>query len=86
MDATVLEYRRHGPSKHGSDRRRYRELRRQLLAKHRALYARRAELGARSGVGRAERLALRLYWGPRPIPAALESALYRVRFSSSSAP
>jgi glycosyltransferase involved in cell wall biosynthesis len=85
VDAPVLEYRRHGPSKHGEDRRRYRELRRQLLAKHRALYARRGELAARSSTSRAERLALRWFWGPRPVPAALESALYRARFQRSGA-
>ena len=85
VDATVLEYRRHGPSKHGEDRRRYRELRAQLKAKHAALYARRRELAARSGMGVAERLALRWFWGPRPVPAALESAVYRARFTRASA-
>jgi glycosyltransferase involved in cell wall biosynthesis len=85
VDATVLEYRRHGPSKHGDDRRRYRELRAQLRAKHAALYARRPELAARSGLGRGERLALRWFWGPRPVPAVVESALYRARFTRASA-
>jgi O-antigen biosynthesis protein len=85
VDAVVHEYRRHGHSKHAADRRRYRELRRQLKAKHAALYGRRRELAAESSLGLAGRMLYRLYWGPRPLPAALEGALYGVLFGRRGA-
>ena len=72
IDAVTLEYRRHGASKLGADRRRYRELRRQLQTKHAELYARRDELRAQSRLGPAGRMIYRWYWGPRPVPAGVE--------------
>ena len=59
------------------DRRRYREFRRQLRAKHAGLYARRGALARESAMNPAERALYRFYWGPRPMPAAVEDALYR---------
>lgn len=81
VDAVTFEYRRHGTSKHGADRRRYRSFRRQLKRKHAALFARRAELAGSSGLGPLGRAVYRCYWGPRPVPAAVEGALYRAFFS-----
>lgn len=73
VDAVVHEYRRgHGGSKLAADRRAYRALRRQLRAKHRALFARRSELARESEMSLAGRLAYRWFWGPRPVPARAE--------------
>jgi glycosyltransferase involved in cell wall biosynthesis len=80
VDAITHEYRRHGGSKLGRDRRRYREFRRALHAKHRDLFARRRELAAESDLSVLGRAAYRLYWGPRPLPAAVEEAGQRLRF------
>ena len=77
VDQVTHEYRRHAGSKLGRDRRRYKEFRRQLRGKHAALYARRAELARGSSMNLAERALYRFYWGPRPVPAAVEDALYR---------
>jgi GT2 family glycosyltransferase len=80
VDAVTLEYRRHGGTKFEEDRRRYRAAWRALRRKHARLYARRDELAARSGLGRAERALCRYFWGPRIVPARIESALYGVLF------
>jgi glycosyltransferase involved in cell wall biosynthesis len=80
VDAVTVEYRKHGGSKVGEDRRRYRSAYRRLRAKHPALYARASELAAESELGARGRLVHRLYWGPRPIPARVEQALYRLYF------
>lgn len=77
VEAVTLDYRRHGATKFDADRRRYRAAWRALRRKHRALYARRDELAARSAMGPFERAAYRWFWGPRPIPAALEAAVHR---------
>jgi glycosyltransferase involved in cell wall biosynthesis len=76
VDAVTHEYRRHGPSKLTTDRRRYRELRRQLRTKHAALYAGRRALRKHSTLGPAGRLVYRWFWGPRPVPAVVEQAAY----------
>jgi glycosyltransferase involved in cell wall biosynthesis len=80
VDAVTLEYRRHPGTKQGADRARYRAMFRQLRRKHASLYARSAELAAESWLGAGARLFYRLYWGPRPLPAAIERALYRRAF------
>jgi GT2 family glycosyltransferase len=80
VDALVHEYRRHAGSKLGTDRRRYRAFRRQAHVKHAALYARRRELARESDLGPAGRLVYRWFWGPRPLPAAVEEAAHRVIF------
>jgi glycosyltransferase involved in cell wall biosynthesis len=80
VDAVTHEYRRHRGSKLHRDRRRYREFRRALRAKHAGLFARRAELAAETDLSALGRAAYRLYWGPRPVPAAIEDAAYRMLF------
>jgi glycosyltransferase involved in cell wall biosynthesis len=78
VDAVTLEYRRHGGTKFAADRSHYRAAWRALRRKHAGLYARRGELAARSALGPAGRAAYRWFWGPRPVPAALEAALHRL--------
>ena len=85
VDAVTLEYRRHGQSKHAGDRAQYRRAYAQLRHKHGWLYARAPKLARESDVGRASRLAHRLYWGPRPVPAALETLAWRVRWGRPAA-
>jgi glycosyltransferase involved in cell wall biosynthesis len=76
VDEVTLLYRRLGDSKLAGDRRRYRAMRRALRAKHADLFARRRELARTSDLGAGGRLAYRLWWGPRPLPARVEAALY----------
>ena len=83
VDAVTYEYRRHGTSKLGDDRRGYRAARRQLRAKHAALYERRRELARESTLTAPGRAVYRWFWGARPVPARVESALYAVLFSSA---
>jgi glycosyltransferase involved in cell wall biosynthesis len=78
VDAVTFEWRRHGASKLGSDRRNYRLAWRALRRKHAGLYARRDELARRSALGPAGRALYRYFWGPRPIPAAVETSLHRL--------
>src|SRR3954447_9966382 len=80
VDAVTLEYRRHGQTKHGGDRRRYRRAFRAMREKHASLYRRAGDLARESEVGAGQRLIHRLYWGPRPIPAVVEAAAWRVRW------
>jgi len=80
VDAVTHEYRRHEGSKLHRDRRRYREFRRALHAKHAGLFARRDELAEESDLSPLGRALYRFYWGPRPVPAAVEDAAYRVLF------
>jgi glycosyltransferase involved in cell wall biosynthesis len=83
VDAVTLEYRRHAGTKFASDRRNYRAGWRALRRKHAGLYARRDELAQRSALGPLERAVYRYFWGPRPVPAAVESALYRLLWRPS---
>jgi glycosyltransferase involved in cell wall biosynthesis len=80
VDQVTLEYRRHAGTKHAGDRSRYRHHYRDMRRKHSALYAGAARLAREGGVGLPEQLAYRLYWGPRPVPAAVESAMWRMRW------
>jgi glycosyltransferase involved in cell wall biosynthesis len=82
VDSVTLEYRRHEGSKHTGDRRRYRHHFRQMKRKHATLYARAGELAREGQVATPQRLVHRLYWGPRPVPAAVESAMWRLRWGS----
>jgi glycosyltransferase involved in cell wall biosynthesis len=82
VDAVTLEYRRHAAAKHAGDRARYREHFRDMRRKHRPLYARAGALARETGVPLTERLAHRLYWGPRPLPARVESALWKARWGT----
>ena len=76
----TLHYRRRAGSKHGADRREYRGTVRRLRAKHRNLYARRAEIARESALGPLGRAWYRGFWGARPVPPAVETALYRLRW------
>lgn len=78
VDAVTLEYRRHERSKLAADRRRYRSAFRALRQKHAALYANRAAFARESALTPLGRLLYRVYWGPRPVPARLESLVYRL--------
>ena len=77
VDATTHLYRRHGETRLSGARRQYRQAYRALRRRHADLYARRRELARQSDRGLPGQLAYRLYWGPRPIPAQVEQALYR---------
>lgn len=83
--AFTHEYRQHGHSKLATDRSSYRVFRRQVIAKHRGLYAQRRRLKAQSDLGRIGRLSYRWFWGPRPVPALIERVAVRLILSSSSA-
>jgi glycosyltransferase involved in cell wall biosynthesis len=85
VDAVTLEYRRHGATKHGADRRRYRKMFKAMRQKHRSLYAARAELARESRLGALGRVVYRMYWGPRPLPAPLEAVVYRLRWGARRA-
>jgi GT2 family glycosyltransferase len=75
VDAETLEYRRHGPSRSVA-RASYRRWWHLLRRKRAAIYARERELAQETGASAVTRLAYRCYWGPRPIPARVEQALY----------
>ena len=76
VDAVTVEYRRHEGSKHWVDRRSYRTAFSQLREKHKRLY--RSKRPTRLGwLGRAW---YRYFWGFRPIPAVVETALHRLRW------
>ena len=79
VDAVTVEYRRHAGAKREADRRAYRRMYRQLRAKHAGLYAD----PPASRMGRAQRLLYRSFWGPRPVPAAVEGALQRRRWKNA---
>jgi glycosyltransferase involved in cell wall biosynthesis len=76
VDAVTVDYRRHPGSKHGADRKRYRQMFRALKQKHASLYAARDRLRPDSRLGPLGRLLYRAYWGPRPLPAGLEAFVY----------
>ena len=76
LDAVTVEYRKHGGSKVGADRRRYKDAYRRLRAKHAGLYRRAPRLAAESDEGRLGRLVYRGFWGPRPVPARVEQLVY----------
>ena len=70
-------YRRHGETMLSGARRSHRHWYHAIRRKHRDLYARRGELARRSDLGPLGQAVYRFYWGPRPIPARLETAIYR---------
>lgn len=81
IDSVVLEYRKHDETSaleaHRSNyRRHYRELR----LRHSELYRRAPQLAAKSDLRAPGRLAYRLWWAWRPLPARLERGLYGLRF------
>lgn len=80
VDEVTFEYRRHGETMVFGARREYRRLHALLRAKHAGLYARRTELARASAAGPLERAVYRYFWGPRPVPARVEQAVYRLAF------
>jgi glycosyltransferase involved in cell wall biosynthesis len=76
VEEVTLEYRRHGATKLGGDRRTYRRWFRELRRKHADLYARRAELARESALTPLGRQVYRWWWGARPLPARVEHALH----------
>jgi glycosyltransferase involved in cell wall biosynthesis len=76
VDAVTVEYRRHAAAKREQDRGAYRRMFRQLRAKHARLYAEPPP----SRLGPAQRAWYRAFWGLRPIPGRLETALQRRRW------
>ncbi len=70
------EYRKHEHSGQEEHRRRYRQVYRQLRAKHADLFARRKEFAAQTELGPLHRFAYRTFWAWRPVPAWVEKALY----------
>lgn len=76
------EYRKHGSSKFRSDRADYRYWYRRMRAKHPQLYARVPELARETGASPLTRLAYEVYFAWRPMPAAVESWLQRIRWGS----
>jgi glycosyltransferase involved in cell wall biosynthesis len=77
-------YRRHGKTMLSGARRDYRRWYRALRSKHRALYARRRELGRETDLGVLGRAVYRFYWGPRPVPASLEMRMYQLLWGRGS--
>jgi glycosyltransferase involved in cell wall biosynthesis len=73
VDRVTVDYRRHEGSKHGRDRPVYRKAFRQLREKHADLYRH-----PPSGLGPFGRPWYRLFWGHRPVPAAIELGLHRL--------
>lgn len=80
VPAVTVEYRRHGVTVNTGARREYRRIYRALRRKHASLYASRADLAAESDLGLVGRQVYRWYWGPRPIPGAIEQRLYGLLF------
>ncbi|MEP6909566.1 MAG: hypothetical protein ABI896_03940, partial [Actinomycetota bacterium] len=85
VDAVTVEYRRHSASKHLQDRRVYRKAFRQLRAKHAELYRESDRLAMDSALGPFGRLVHRAFWGPRPVPVALEQGLHRLLWARKAA-
>jgi glycosyltransferase involved in cell wall biosynthesis len=84
VPAVTLEYRRHADSKQFADRRRYRSHYRALRRKHAELYGRAGDLARESDLGPGGRFLYRWFWGARPLPAAAETLLHRLRWGSAS--
>jgi hypothetical protein len=80
VPAVTFLYRRHGDTMVFGARREYRRLYGMLRRKHAGLYRRRRALARASAAGPLERAVYRYFWGPRPVPAAVEHAVYRVFF------
>jgi glycosyltransferase involved in cell wall biosynthesis len=78
VDVVTVEYRRHAGTKREADRELYRRMYRRLRTKHAGLYADPPP----SRLGSAQRLWQRAFWGHRPIPARIETALQRRRWKA----
>jgi glycosyltransferase involved in cell wall biosynthesis len=84
IETVTLEYRRHGQSKLAADRRRYRSAVRALRRKHAHLYETRKALAKESNLSPSGRLLYRFYWGPRPVPARVESLAHHLMWGGIS--
>jgi glycosyltransferase involved in cell wall biosynthesis len=71
-------YRRHGATMLSGARREYRRWYRAIRTKHRELYRQRREFARQSEMGAVGRAVYRFYWGPRPIPAAVEHQMHHL--------
>ena len=80
MHVETFYYRRHGVSMISGARRDYRHWYRRLRERHAALYRDRARLARESGVGLVEQWIYRFFWGPRPLPAAVEQRIHALLF------
>jgi GT2 family glycosyltransferase len=80
VEEVTFFYRRHGQSRLEQDRRAYRRAYRALRRKHRTLFLRAGALAAESDLRLPGRLAYRIYFAWRPLPAWLERRLYRLVF------
>ena len=80
VEAVTLLYRRHGPSRHGEGRTRYRHAFRELRRKHAGVYSPggRRRLADESDLNAFARFVYRWWWGWRPVPAGLELALQSI--------
>ena len=76
VDRVTLEYRKHERSGNAEHRGAYRRTYRRLRAKHAALFARSSEFARETDLGPAGRLLYRTYVAWRPLPAAVERAIY----------
>lgn len=86
VDSVTLLYRRHAGSKFEADRAALRAFRRRVKRDHAALYARRRQLAAESDMGAFERSVYRWFWGPRPIPAAIDRLAQRLLWPGTASP
>jgi glycosyltransferase involved in cell wall biosynthesis len=86
VTAVTILYRQRGDATNNftSARREYRRWYRAIRAKHADLYARRRELARQSELGVFGRGVYRFYWGPRPVPAAVEQRLYNALWGRRS--
>jgi glycosyltransferase involved in cell wall biosynthesis len=74
----TLLYRKHGETMLSDARRSHRHWFRAIRTKHSSLYRRRREFSRHSDLGLLGQAVYRFYWGPRPLPAALEARLYEM--------
>jgi len=78
VDTVTLDYRRHGSSMW--DRRKYRDAFARIRKKHSQLYEAGSAATRETELGPLGRLAYRLFWGLRPIPATFERRLQAVHW------
>src|SRR5262245_14608594 len=76
INRVTHEYRKHERSGNEEHRRRYRQVYRQLRAKHPELFARRREFAEETDLGPMQRLVYRTFWAWRRLPARVEQAIY----------
>jgi glycosyltransferase involved in cell wall biosynthesis len=78
VEQPTLDYRRHGPTGLGADRRQYHYWYRRLRQRHHALYDQHRELARQSEIRPLQRAVYRWWWGARPLPASLELKLHAI--------